>query len=89
MPGHGGGSAAGGAQLVGTSRDAIVAAAQPDAVRGGVALFDFADGRLYLVMEYVEGQDLSEILGKAPLGVPFGASLFDASSACCSRRWSR
>jgi len=29
----------------------------------------------FIVMEYVEGQDLSEILGNAPLGVPFAARI--------------
>ena len=33
------------------------------------------DSYFFIEMEYVEGQDLSEILGKAPLGVPFAARI--------------
>jgi hypothetical protein len=33
------------------------------------------DGFFYIEMEYVEGQDLSEILAKSPLGVPFAARI--------------
>jgi serine/threonine protein kinase len=33
------------------------------------------DGYFFIEMEYVEGQDLSEILKKAPLGVPFAARI--------------
>jgi serine/threonine protein kinase len=33
------------------------------------------DGFFFIEMEYVEGQDLSELLTKAPLGVPFAARI--------------
>ena len=33
------------------------------------------DGFFFIEMEYVEGQDLSEILAKSPLGVPFAARI--------------
>ena len=33
------------------------------------------EGFFYIEMEYVEGQDLSEILAKSPLGVPFAARI--------------
>ncbi len=33
------------------------------------------DGFFYIEMEYIEGQDLSEILAKSPLGVPFAARI--------------
>lgn len=33
------------------------------------------DGFFYIEMEYVEGQDLSELIAKAPLGVPFAARI--------------
>jgi eukaryotic-like serine/threonine-protein kinase len=33
------------------------------------------DGFFYIEMEYVEGQDLSEVLAKSPLGVPFAARI--------------
>jgi serine/threonine protein kinase len=33
------------------------------------------DGFFYIEMEYVEGQDLAELLAKGPLGVPFAARI--------------
>src|SRR5688572_15227079 len=33
------------------------------------------DGFFFIEMEFVEGQDLSELLAKAPLGVPFAARI--------------
>ena len=37
--------------------------------------YGFLDDFFYIEMEYVEGQDLSEVLGRGPLGVPFAARI--------------
>ena len=44
------------------------------------------DGFFYIEMEYVEGQDLSEVLAKSPLGVPFAAASAATSATFCIMR---